>query len=398
METMPNLRHLRAFCSVAQCHSISRASDQVHLSQPAITQAISKLEAELDTALFERKSDGMYLTDAGTIWLTRVNLAINYLERAVSSVQPKGSNSAQLIHQITTTQLRSLTAITRHHSFSEAGRQLNISQSSVHRSGKELELCLGVVLFLKSKQGVTPTPAAETLARASKLAFNEIQQGYHDIRALKNIDTSMLTIGSMPLPRTVLLPEVINRFTEKKPTVSIRLIEGSYDDLLHHLRYGDIDFLIGALRLPGKTADIVQHRLFDAPLALIARYDHPIFATPDVTLETLSRFPWIVPKQGTPTRSAFDRVFKDAAMEQAGKLVESTSQILIREVLLGSDRLSIISPHQIRFELDNQLLRTIPYRLPQTSRPIGYAVREGFIPTATQKAFLEELKTVASSF
>ncbi|MCA8933773.1 MAG: LysR family transcriptional regulator, partial [Rhodospirillaceae bacterium] len=40
---MPNLRHLRAFGAVVRCRSISKASEVVHLSQPAVTQAIANL-------------------------------------------------------------------------------------------------------------------------------------------------------------------------------------------------------------------------------------------------------------------------------------------------------------------------------------------------------------------
>jgi len=42
-----NLRHMRAFCMVARCGSISAAAGDVHLSQPAITQAIAKPERSL---------------------------------------------------------------------------------------------------------------------------------------------------------------------------------------------------------------------------------------------------------------------------------------------------------------------------------------------------------------
>ncbi len=41
---IPNLRHLRVFLAVAELKSITRASENIFLSQPAITQAIAKLE------------------------------------------------------------------------------------------------------------------------------------------------------------------------------------------------------------------------------------------------------------------------------------------------------------------------------------------------------------------
>ncbi len=39
-----NLRHLRAFQEIAACQSISHAAARIHLTQPAITQALAKLE------------------------------------------------------------------------------------------------------------------------------------------------------------------------------------------------------------------------------------------------------------------------------------------------------------------------------------------------------------------
>ena len=79
---IPNLRHLRAFQEVARCRGISAAAERVHLSQPAITQAIAKLEAQLGTALFERRSGGLYPTEPGDLFLDRV-------ERALDDVGPE---------------------------------------------------------------------------------------------------------------------------------------------------------------------------------------------------------------------------------------------------------------------------------------------------------------------
>ena len=48
---VPNIRHLRVFRRVAQCHSVSAAAEKEHLSQPAVTQAISKLLEDELTAI-----------------------------------------------------------------------------------------------------------------------------------------------------------------------------------------------------------------------------------------------------------------------------------------------------------------------------------------------------------
>ena len=45
-----SIRHLKVFESVAQLHGVRKASEEFHLSQPAVTQAIAKLEKQLGVA------------------------------------------------------------------------------------------------------------------------------------------------------------------------------------------------------------------------------------------------------------------------------------------------------------------------------------------------------------
>jgi DNA-binding transcriptional LysR family regulator len=58
---------LRAFIAVAETGSFSRAAEQLHLTQPAITKRLQALEAGIGVALFDRVGKRVYLTDAGTL-------------------------------------------------------------------------------------------------------------------------------------------------------------------------------------------------------------------------------------------------------------------------------------------------------------------------------------------
>jgi len=59
------LYQLRSFVAVAEAGHLTRASEKLHVSQPAVSAQIKALEDELDLALFERTSSGMVLTSAG---------------------------------------------------------------------------------------------------------------------------------------------------------------------------------------------------------------------------------------------------------------------------------------------------------------------------------------------
>ena len=63
---MENFR-LKVFRSVCEQLSFRRAAEELHLSQPAITQQVKALEDELGTRLFDRTGGRVVLTPAGRI-------------------------------------------------------------------------------------------------------------------------------------------------------------------------------------------------------------------------------------------------------------------------------------------------------------------------------------------
>lgn len=59
-------RNLEIFIKVAECGSITRVAKMLYITQPAVSNAISKLETELKVKLFFRdKRNGLLLTDVG---------------------------------------------------------------------------------------------------------------------------------------------------------------------------------------------------------------------------------------------------------------------------------------------------------------------------------------------
>lgn len=65
MDTLDNLSRYKIFLAVAECQSISKAAAKLYISQPAVSITIKKLEENLNTTLFIRKSKGVALTENG---------------------------------------------------------------------------------------------------------------------------------------------------------------------------------------------------------------------------------------------------------------------------------------------------------------------------------------------
>jgi len=66
------LRHLRYFAVIAELENFSRAAQVLHIAQPALSQRMLDLEAELGLGLFERVGRGVRLTRAGQYYLEEV--------------------------------------------------------------------------------------------------------------------------------------------------------------------------------------------------------------------------------------------------------------------------------------------------------------------------------------
>jgi len=395
--TIPNLRHLRAFREVAVRQSVSAAAESVYLSQPAITQAIAKLEDTLGVTLFDRRSGGMFVTEPGNRLLDRVTRMLDYLRAGAREAarvgHKKGARGfANFDSLLTSAQLRALVAVARTGNFTLAARNTGISQPALHRASRDLERLSGMALFNKASCGIELTRPAAILAQHTKLALSELEQAFAEIDEWLGRDTGRIVVGTMPLARSFVLPRAINALLSDRPEVAISVVDGPYDTLLSGLRHGEIDLLIGALRMPPPIEDVRQDLLFDDPLAVVARVDHPLAGRRNLTRSDLLAYPWIVPREGTPTRQHFDCVISGEEGAARIGMIESSSLSLIRSLLADSDRLTLISDHQVRREVETGLLARLDFALPGTARPIGVTTRSDWRPTATQEAFLGHLR------
>lgn len=397
-----NLRHLRAFCDVVDCGSISEAAGRVHLSQPAITQAIAKLEQTLASPLFVRSSTGMVATEAGTVMARRTKRALDRIHTGTLAAERagpgrKGRAFSSFDRLVTGPQLRALIAVSEARNFSLAARRVGISQPSLQRLARDLERIAGVEFYTRTPQGISLTYAAEELARHARLAFTELRQALEELAALQGHDQASLNIGALPLTRTSILPRAINALAERRPDTRVRVVDGPYDDLLHELRHGGIDVLVGALRSPPPIDDIHQTPLFGDRLAVIGRRGHPLAGRRRLTVRDLAAYPWIAPRPGPPGRAQFDALFASTRITAREGLVEASSLIVVRGLLMESDRLTLLSAHQVEPELRHGMLEVIRFEVRQSPRSIGTTVRRDWQPTATQALFLELLREVCAT-
>ncbi|MBB1123335.1 LysR family transcriptional regulator [Limosilactobacillus albertensis] len=74
-------RVLKYFLAVAQTNNITKAAEQLHITQPTLSRQIMDLEAELDVKLFDRENRRLQLTKAGIIFQQRATTIVQLLHQ-----------------------------------------------------------------------------------------------------------------------------------------------------------------------------------------------------------------------------------------------------------------------------------------------------------------------------
>jgi len=378
-----NIRHLRIFLAVSKLASISKAARECGLSQPAVTQAVNKIEAEYDAALFDRTPQGVFATKLGRLHAERVGRALSIIDEAFLSVAPRLRLTA------TASQLEALIAVRETGNFTLAARRLGIAQPTVHRAVSHLEKEAVRPLFERTSTGIVATRGGHLLANAARLMDAELIQADMEIAEALGRETGRIVVGAMPLSRAYLLPKVIAEFRQTWPRLPLRVLDGPYDEMISGLRNGEIDLLIGALRDPAPIGDIEQTPLFDDTLAIVAGPEHPLVGKPGIGVDDMLCYPWAVAAKGTPTRTHFEQMFTAAGLEAPGNIVETASLILIRELLFNSDHLGCVSALQAAAEIESGRIVRLDFELFDTARQIGITTRRGWKPTSSQGKFIE---------
>ena len=375
-----NIRHFAALAATVRHGSVTRGARAVNLTQPALTQAIARLEADLGCALFERGASGMTPTEPARLLAPRAEAAIAHV----------GSP------RVTGTQVRAFLALARTGSYAGAAETTGLSAASLHRAVADLAVALGQRLVDKRGRSILLTPQGERRARGFGLAMAELRNGLAEVAAWQGKAAGRIVVGAMPLSRARWLPETILRFHGLHPGLSIAVVEGSHAELAGPLRDGEIDLMLGALREAALLEDLAQEPVFWDKPQLVMRAGHPLLLSEKPMAAQLAAFPWILPARDTPLRQYWEAMMRAAGAEPPSVGIECGSVLTVRQLLLGSDALTLLSPAQLAVELEAGVLATLPTPAPVLRR-IGITTREGWRPTAPQSAFVALLREVASA-
>jgi LysR family transcriptional regulator of gallate degradation len=397
-----HLRSIRDFMSVAETGSIAKSSAAIFKAASAIARAIAELEGALGVTLFERKPRGMLLNRYGIAVRSRALRILDEVNASLDEVSRAAKRHHAVERNTVTTALLNgralslLVSLSELRNLSAAASYVGLSQSGASMSLSRIESALERPLFHRMTQGMIATDTGAKVVSRARRIFAELRHMQSDVAAIAGSTEGSITIGALPLGRTYLLPAAIAAAVERHPRIRVNTVESPYEALVASLRDGVTDFIVGALRPRERNADLVAERLFEDRLAIVVRAGHPLVGT-NPTLRDVVRQRWILPRAHAPARGLIDLSFRELGMEPPSPSVETGDLAILRGLLKESDMMTVISPHQLRYEIRSGEFVVLPVELENTVRQIGITTRTGAMLSPAAEAVLAEIRARSSS-
>lgn len=175
---------------------------------------------------------------------------------------------------MTLTELRYIVTLAQEQHFGQAADRCHVSQPTLSIAVKKLEQELGVELFERSKNKVTPTPTGENVIAQAQKVLEEASRIQDIAAAGKDQLNSPLRVGGIFTIGPYLFPQFIPHLRELAPNMPL-IVEESYTATLRRrLRNGDLDVII--IALPFTEPDVVTQPLYTEPFVVLLPDNHPL--------------------------------------------------------------------------------------------------------------------------
>jgi LysR family transcriptional regulator of gallate degradation len=293
---------------------------------------------------------------------------------------------------LNTRRLQLFSALARHRHMPSAAQTLGISQPAVSSAIRIMETGAGMQLFHRSPRGLLLTSEGETFVLHVRRALNELRHIPDDLAALRGTIQGYVTVGALPLGRTLILPRAIARVAAQYPGVRIATDESAYEPLVAGLRAGDIDFVLGALRANDASSGLANERLMSEDMVVLARRDHPLASKRDLTLNELIAAQWVLPRSHAPARGIFEAQFRRLKLKPPMPTVETADLAIIRGLLAHTDMLAAVSAQQLHYECEAGQLVVLDIAMQNTRRDIGLTMRAGSTPSPAARALIDAIR------
>jgi DNA-binding transcriptional LysR family regulator len=276
-------------------------------------------------------------------------------------------------------QLRSFVTVVDEGGFTAAGVRLGMTQPAVSRAVATLERELGLPLLFRGGGGPSLTDAGSRVLPHAREAVRHLALLRTEVASLSAEVTGTVSLASLPSVTGTLIAPQLKTFTDRHPAVTVRLLEGSEQEVRDWLDQGAAE--VGVVSLPIKGLDSAV--LGEQDMVAVLPANNRLAGWNEVDYVELAKEPFIRSTGGCA------EVFGPVA-RQLGVDFDVAFEAREMSAVLGIVRAGLgvsILPSAGLPELpDDVVVRTL---VPRTIRQLGVAVSAS--ASAPARAFLEQI-------
>lgn len=220
-------------------------------------------------------------------------------------------------------------------SFSEASKQLFISQSAVSQSVKVLEKKLNQTLFIRSTKKVQLTPEGEILLKHIEPAINLIQKGENQLLEANTLNGGQLRIGASDTICRYYLVPYLNRFHKAYPNVHIKVTNQTSIECVHLLENGQVDFIITNYPNSGLSSSQKVRVINEFADVFVANQEYFPLKGETVNLQKLQTYPILMLDRKSTTSEFLHHMFQKEQLDLVPEIELSSNDLLIDLARIG---------------------------------------------------------------
>jgi LysR family cyn operon transcriptional activator len=242
--------------------------------------------------------------------------------------------------------------------FSEASRELFITQSTLSQQILNLERELDQQLFLRNSHEVVLTEAGQMLVPMARESLHTVDNCLQQMQDLKHLLTGQLNIG-VTYSFSSIMAETMIDFLKRYPKVRLNVCYSSMTELIDKLMRHELDFVLAFK--PTEHNDRIESRvLFNNRLAAIVNEHHVLAQQTHITLDQLERYCLAMPAKGLQARNAFDKVISHTDHHYKIKVEINTVGLLFK-LVSQTKYVTVLSESTV---IDEPGLKAIPIDVP----------------------------------
>lgn len=276
-------------------------------------------------------------------------------------------------------QLKSFLAVVDEGGFTAASQRLGMSQPAVSRAVSTLEKELGLPLLVRGREGLSLTDGGSRALAHARAAVRHLTLLRTELASVAGQVTGTLSLASLPSVTATLIAPQLRTFTERHPAVTIRLLEGSEQEVRDWLDQGAAE--AGVVSLPIKGLDSAV--LGSQGMVAVLPADSRLAGWDEVGYVELAKEPFIRSTGGCA------EVFTPVA-EQLGVTFdvafEARDMSAVLEIVRAGLGVSIMPSAGLPALPDGVVMRPL---VPTTLRRLGVAVSAS--ASSPARAFLDQV-------